>query len=311
MTNFTVDTEKEPIKSYIRRKQIRNSEIYAKTEKSHLKAFQTFSNSEYDFCKQNMNNFADWLKLEKNYADSTTREIIGSTYRLANYCHTNGLIDELPEKINLKWLSTEKEISKSDQPYIDKDEWKELWDLEIDAELRVILGLLRETGIRVGELINLELNDIDPKQRSIRVDTLKRDNHDRTLYYSPSLSRLIRNYLKHIRPQKRHANDSDRVFLGPRTHQLDRSWIRREITKLYENAGIQETLYKDAAGDKRKRLNVHSLRHSFAVSFILNGGDVSQVRKLLGHADISTTQRYLRYTEDDNKEVQQQYGPSI
>jgi len=312
MSKLSVDTTEDPIKDYIRRKNIRNTVSYAETEQSHLKAFQKYSNGHLDFSKQNLNNFADWLKVEKNYADSTTREIIGSVYRLSKYCHECNLIQEEPERISLTWLSHKKEIERlSDSDYISKKDFNKLWELEMSLEIKTIIGLIWETGVRKIELINIELDDVDQKNRSISIETAKRDSHNRIVYYSPSLSRLIRRYLKEIRPQKIYSNESDKLFLGERSKKLNPSWLRQQISKKYEKAGIQETLYTDAAGDERKQYNVHSLRHSHAVHLIKNGADISQVKTLLGHSDIQTTQRYLRYRDDDLKEVKRQYGNTI
>lgn len=76
-----------------------------------------------------------------------------------------------------------------------------------------------------------------------------------------------------------------------------------------KEAGIQDVQYVDQRGNKQRRVTTHTLRHGFAVNALKCGIDIRRLQKLLGHADISTTQKYLRVIDEDVKEAYHKFNP--
>jgi integrase/recombinase XerD len=81
------------------------------------------------------------------------------------------------------------------------------------------------------------------------------------------------------------------------------------VTTAAENADMQEIKFVDAAGMERQKITSHDLRHSFAVHFVRNGGDIRTLRDLLGHASISTTEKYLRFKSETKRDKLHRFGP--
>lgn len=142
----------------------------------------------------------------------------------------------------------------------------------------LIVQVLSRTGLRVGELCNLDVGDIDFENRQIHVRA-KEDWHPKGLKegfvpFDSETGEQIKAYLG--------GRDSGLLF------DLSESYVRRIVKDLAEKARV-----KDAS-----EVTPHSLRHQFAVHFLRHGGDVRSLQKILRHADLSTTAVYLTYTED-------------
>lgn len=151
---------------------------------------------------------------------------------------------------------------------------------------KAMLELLYATGMRVSELVALNLDDINLEAECLRCNGR---NKQRQLPLSPSAVTALEEYLDIARPQlarsNRHVDNA--VFLNHRGKRLTRQgfWL---ILKRYANElGIHD-------------LTPHTLRHSFATHMLANGADLRSVQQLLGHASISTTQIYQQMTRDDS-----------
>lgn len=107
------------------------------------------------------------------------------------------------------------------------------------------------------------------------------------------------------------AADSDHLFLSRISGQMGSGSINKMVKKAAESAGIQQPLYTDASGKTRWKVTAHTLRHSMAVQSIKNGMNVRFLQDILGHADITTTERYLEVTEDDSLDALQKYGAGV
>ena len=139
-----------------------------------------------------------------------------------------------------------------------------------------VLQLLIDTGLRAREAGRLRLGDFDKSNRSITVRTGKGGKH-RTVLYGAQLRNTLNEYFRQRRPK-------DYLFPGAKGNPFMSvrgvQWIVRESVK---RARIQ------------KDIHPHSLRHTFAVHYLNNGGNLVRLKQLLGHAHLSTTLLYLRY----------------
>jgi integrase/recombinase XerD len=143
---------------------------------------------------------------------------------------------------------------------------------------KLIIQVLSRTGLRVGELCNLDIRDIDFENRQIHIRA-KEDWHpkglkERIVPFDSETDIQTRTYLD--------GRDSGLLF------DLSESYVRRIVKELAEKAHV-----KDAS-----KITPHSYRHYFAIYFLRHGGDIRSLQKILGHADLSTTAVYLTYTED-------------
>jgi len=175
---------------------------------------------------------------------------------------------------------------------------------------KLIVRLLFQTGLRIGELRNIKLDHIDTDTRSIKIHAEK-THTNRTVYYQPSIDTMMRIWLEAERNAFPTADESDYLFPTIRSEQISKLSINRIIRGAAEEAGIQETLYNDPDGRKRVKITAHTLRHSFAVASLKNGMDIRTLQKLMGHAKIETTERYLDIADDDVKQRARQFGPSL
>jgi integrase/recombinase XerD len=164
---------------------------------------------------------------------------------------------------------------------------------------RAILETLYATGMRVSELINLELQDIHEDLGLIRV--LGKGSKERLIPISPVALHWIDKYQKQVRDPlilKSGKND-EHLFLNNRGGKLTRQAIWQMIKKYCQMAGIT------------KDVTPHTLRHTFATHLLENGADLRVVQEILGHSDISTTQIYTNLSQKHILQVYQKTHPRL
>jgi site-specific recombinase XerD len=286
---------------------------YMEVEKGRsLKTIENYSlylNRFYEFAgdikvgKIDLDLVSKWRKWLNRYKGEDGREISKTTQ---NY-HLIALRSFLKylARRDVKALAPEKiELASAKRPqvsFLDADEVVALFDACDTSNIiglrdRAILELLFSTGLRVSELVKLNVDSInlDKGEFSIRGKGQK----DRPVYVSDSAKDAIHNYLKErkdnyealfIQASKR-KNEEDVTIsrLTPRT-------IQRIVERYRTKAGIT------------KHVTPHTLRHSFATDLLGNGADLRSVQSLLGHANIATTQIYTHVTDPQLKEIHKQF----
>jgi integrase/recombinase XerD len=161
---------------------------------------------------------------------------------------------------------------------------------------KAMLELLYATGIRVSELIQLKLEDIQLTMGFIRC--IGKSNKERIIPIGKTAIAAIDEYIEKGRPYLvSQKNQDDSVFLNHHGKQLTRQGFWKILKKLTSDLGIT------------KQLTPHILRHSFAVHLLENGADIKSVQEMLGHADLSTTQIYTQFTKTRLKDVYSQFHP--
>ncbi|HEX9116338.1 MAG TPA: site-specific tyrosine recombinase XerD [Anaerolineae bacterium] len=155
---------------------------------------------------------------------------------------------------------------------------------------RALLEVLYATGMRVSELAKLNVNDVDTAGGTVRC--IGKGDKERVMPLYPQALTAIRDYLEHGRPELL-GPDSDQhaLFLNPRGEQLTRQGLWLIIKRYANELGIAD------------RVTPHTLRHSFATHMLNGGAGLREVQKLLGHANISTTQVYTHVSRDRLHEV--------
>lgn len=163
-----------------------------------------------------------------------------------------------------------------------------------DLRTNLIISLLAHTGMRVGELCNLKINDVDLDGNIIGIYSGKGDR-DRIVIIPDYCKKLIEEYLP-IRYRMNSLDDA--LIVSKKGTKLDSSTVQRIVRNLAHEAGIT------------KKVTPHVLRHTFATAILRNGGDIRFIQQLLGHASVATTQIYTHVDDSTLKEMYQKHRPN-
>ncbi len=153
---------------------------------------------------------------------------------------------------------------------------------------KAMLELLYATGIRVSELIGLNLYNVNLSASIIRCESRGKE---RMIPLYPSAVRALAEYIERIRPQMIERSDEQALFVNLNGQRMTRQGFWKIIKYYQEKAGIQ------------KEITPHTLRHSFAAHLLENGADLRSIQEMLGHADISSTQIYTQVVGQKLKDV--------
>ena len=158
----------------------------------------------------------------------------------------------------------------------------------LKARNLLLLEILFDTGLRVSEAVNIEINNINKKEQSIKV--LGKGNKERIVYYGD----YAKNYLEDYLNLRRNINivDKEYLFLNKNYTRLTRRGVEYLISDISKKAML------------RQKISPHTLRHSFATEMLNNGCDIRSVQELFGHKSLSTTGIYTHVT---NEVVRQEY----
>src|SRR3982074_2357981 len=151
---------------------------------------------------------------------------------------------------------------------------------------RVALSLCYGCGLRAGEVVRLKVKHIDKAQRIIRIEQSK-GRKDRNVMLSPEMIDLLRQWWKARRGFDAHTTPLQERWLFP-GRKPGMPMPTRQLNRLFHEAA-------DGAGI-RKRVCLHTLRHSFATHLLERGADIRIIQALLGHDKLDTTARYTRVT---------------
>ncbi|MFO7832246.1 MAG: site-specific tyrosine recombinase XerD [Desulfuromonadaceae bacterium] len=160
---------------------------------------------------------------------------------------------------------------------------------------RAMLEVLYACGLRVSELVSLQLNDYHPASAYIK--TMGKGDKERIVPIGEEAMEVLQQYLEHGRAALLRGRRSNYVFLNRSAGGLTRQGFWKIIKRRALEAGIS------------KNVTPHTLRHSFATHLLENGADLRVVQVLLGHADISTTQIYTHVTREHLQRVHRRYHP--
>jgi len=155
---------------------------------------------------------------------------------------------------------------------------------------KAILELFYATGLRVSELVNLEIDNINMENKMLRC--MGKGSKERIIPFGKMAYRALEKYLKESRPKLLREFEENILFLNSRGNKFSRQGISYLIKGYAGKAGI------------KKKITPHTLRHTLATHLIENGADLRSVQEILGHSNIATTQIY---THVSRKWVKQEY----
>lgn len=241
--------------------------------------------------------FTGWIHA-LGMTDTSQARIIAGIRSFFRYCILEQLIDKNPAE-----LLEGPRITRKLPDTLSVEEIEKIFS-GIDMSTpegtrnRAILETMYGCGLRVTELVNLQLSHLYPDEGFIRV-TGKGDKERLVPIGGPAL-RYIDNYLSHIRPHVPiAAGQEDFIFLNRRGKRLSRVFIFLVLKDLARKAGIQ------------KNISPHTLRHSFATHLVEGGADLRAVQAMLGHESITTTEIYTHLDRDYLRTTLQEFHPAF
>lgn len=237
---------------------------------------------------KDISNFIIFLK-ESKYKSTSINRIISSLKSFYLFLEKKKVINNNPFAL-VKSVKTEKRLPN----YFKYDEFNMMLESIEDNPLgirnRLILELLLATGMRVSELSNLKISDIDINAREIRV--FGKGKKERIVYFGEYSLEALNNYLEKSRNILLNGKTSEYLLINNNGGRLTDRGVRLIIDNIVKKSAI------------KSKVSPHTFRHTFASLMLNEGCDIKSVQELLGHASLSTTGIYTHLT---NEEVRRAY----
>ena len=244
-----------------------------------------------------LNDYIADLRGRKGYRDTTTARKVAAIKSFFTFLAQNGIIEEPPTE-------------SLGSPRVGRTLPKYLTEEEVELLLREadktgtaegqrdanILELLYATGLRVSELVSLNVQDIDFEESYIRC--WGKGSKERIVYAHDKALHGLQDYLSTSRMSLLGNNrDETALFVNHRGERLTRQWVWNILKTYSKRAGID------------RKITPHTLRHSFATHLLQKGASLRHVQELLGHSSISTTQVYTHLTTEHLREEYEKSHP--
>lgn len=238
--------------------------------------------------KKDITNYIMYISKDKN--SKTVNRHIVSIRNYFKYLSRNGLISDNPcdDIAGLKMPKTVPHV-------LNEDEINKLLDIKcenaLDYRNKAMLELMYSSGLRVSELLSLEVNDIDFEMNAVRC--FGKGSKERIVPLDDIATIALKNYINVYRNTLLKNKSSNLLFLNAHGNSLSRQGFFKILKEIALEKGIN------------KELSPHTIRHSFATHLINHGADLRSVQTLLGHENIKTTQIY---THISNNYVKEKYN---
>ena len=208
------------------------------------------------------------------YAEKS-RSSIRAVYFALKFFYENVLSQKFDEKIPLA-------KSKGRLPIVlNKEEVNSMLEVTLNLKHRLVLMFLYFTGIRLNEIINLKWEDLDFQRGIIHLKIAKGEK-ERIIFFHDKLKRFIEYF---------NIKKEGFIFLSNFGKKYNKSTVQMIVRNAARKAGIN------------KRITPHALRHSFATHLLEAGADIRHIQKLLGHANLQSTQIYTHVANKDIKKL--------
>lgn len=233
---------------------------------------------------EDVKDYLEHLNLKKEKASSIRRKI-SSLKSFYKFLYKNGYIDKKDYPLTkIAYPKMEKKLPKfiyyNDLLEIINESTKD----KDGVRDRLIIEMLYATGVRVSELINIKINDIDFNNR--RIIVLGKGNKERIVYYGEYAEEVLKEYIK-THDRKNH----NYLFVNSKGGKLTDRGVRYIIDNIMSRLSV------------KVHVTPHVLRHTFATDMLNNGCDIKVVQELLGHSSLKATEIYTHVTNEHLKKV--------
>ncbi|WP_312902513.1 site-specific tyrosine recombinase XerD [Chryseobacterium taichungense] len=291
-----------------------------------IKDFEIFLRFERNFSENTLDAYIRDIKKLKEYAEEDLENVGPDTIRYENLQEYifNLSKQKFSERSQARWISSIKAFFK----YLVEDEFrtdnpatllegpklglylpdtlslpdinKIISAIELNSDLgkrnQCIIEVLYGCGLRVSELIELKISNINFREHYIKIHG--KGNKTRFVPLADYTAKLLQNYISEVRSKikvtKRHE---DTLFLNSRGTSMSRVIVFLIIKELTDKAGVS------------KKISPHTFRHSFATHLLQNGADLRYIQEMLGHSSITTTEIYTHLKTEELRDVILTYHP--
>ena len=243
--------------------------------------------------KKDIENYIKFLNNNKLSAKSISHNIT-CIKEYHKYLIKAGLI-----KVNVSENISSPKLKKTLPHVLSIEEVDKLLDIQLitsfDYRNKAMLELMYASGLRVSELVNLEINDINFTNQTVR--TIGKGNKERIIPLGDVATQYVELYLNEYRTSMLKGYICDKLFINNHGKAMTRQGFFKILKKIAKEKNI------------KTNFSPHTLRHSFATHLLEYGADLRSIQELLGHQDISTTQIYTHITNNKIRDEYDSYHP--
>lgn len=287
---------------------------YIKDFENYLYIDKKYSENTIDSYKRTLKKFCDYI-YSKNEQTIITKDTIIDFLKYLNeqkmdsktIAHYMSVLRSFFKYLMIEKVITHNPMEKIESPKIKRSIPNALNFKEIDMLLNIKLNtnfdyrnkamieLMYSSGLRVSELINLRLNDIDLNMAIIRV--YGKGSKERIVPIGEYACDALKVYINEYRPSLLIKGNNDYLFINNHGTKMTRQGFFKTLKKIAKENGIKTDF------------SPHTLRHSFATHMLEYGADLRSIQELLGHSNISTTQIYTHISKEKIKKDYKDFHP--
>lgn len=259
-----------------------------------LKKFEHYSKKKInDISKQDIMNVLKKLQ-EENLSNSSINHFVTTLRSFYKFLIINNIVKE-----NIMDFISSPKREKHLPRVLSENEIDKLLNIPLTDHYsyrnKAILELMYATGLRVSELINLKVNDIDLNMAILK--TIGKGSKERVIPLGDYALNYLKIYINEYRSLLIKKDLNDYLFLNNHGNKLTRQGLFKILNKLAREQDI------------KAEISPHTLRHSFATHLLNGGADLRSIQELLGHSDISTTQIYTHVSNQKLNEDYHKFHP--
>lgn len=240
-----------------------------------------------------VNRYMQYL-YDGNLSRATISRRLSSLRSFYNYLYNNGIVSK-NYFLSIKNPKKENSLPKFVKD-IDIDKMFSIPDIRkpIGQRNLLIIRMLYATGVRVSELVNISLSDINIDERTIKI--LGKGNKERIVVFGNNTKEILTLYLSDGR-NRLSKDNNDYLFLNKDGNKISDRYVREIINDIIIKSSIS------------MHVSPHMLRHTFATSMLNNGADLVSVKDLLGHESLNTTSIYTHVSNEKIREIYNRAHP--
>ena len=235
-----------------------------------------------------------WLS-RSGRAKTTINRKLAAVKSFLAFLHRQGFIESNPG-VSIRSLKTERRLPR----YLSNEQAAALMESFGRKDLRgacatAMIELFYSSGLRLSELVELNISSYDPARRMVRV--MGKGSKERLVPVGSVAAEAIEDYLKERKRLFGTPEPGDALFVGRSGKRIDRRQVQRLVAEACRRSGIS------------RGTSPHTLRHSFATHLLDRGAELVAIREMLGHESLSTTQKYTHVSVERLKETYRQAHP--